>query len=91
MEDLKIDYSKLIAIAPNAWKDVEKYYQTNFASFSVNHTLQSLPFDMSIGIYLHYFIENGVDWDVNNTDYQLLPDTLLDVFENYEKVISHYS
>ena len=90
MENIKIDYTKLKTIAPVAWTDIEEYFTTNYPAFST-FKLETLPFDITIGIYLHYFIENGVEWDINNTDYQLLPETLVEVFENYEKVISHYS
>lgn len=93
MDNIKIDVSKIKAIAPKAWKDFEEFYQTNFPIQATNPALalESIPFEMLLGLLLHYFIENGVEWDVSNTDFEFLPETLLEVFENYEKAISHYS
>ena len=93
MESVKPDLIKIKAIAPKAWADFENFYQTNFPTYFSDEKLsaEKIPFEMLLGLLLHYFIENGVEWDVSNTEYTMLPETLLEVFENYEKVISHYS
>ncbi|HVD98764.1 MAG TPA: hypothetical protein VNB90_11220 [Cytophagaceae bacterium] len=93
MEIVKPDLIKLKALAPKAWADFENFYQENFPSYAADQKMKTdqLPFELLLGLLLRYFIENGVEWDVSNTDYTMLPDTLLEVFENYEKVISHYS
>ena len=93
MNNPKPSVEKIKNIAPKAWKDVESFYQENFSEFISKSqvTLDELPFEMMIGLLLKYFNENGVEWDVSNTEYEFLPDTLLEVFENYEKVISHFS
>lgn len=93
MDNTPIDFLKLKQIAPKAWQDVLEFYQENFPVYASQEMLQleKLPLEFSLGIFLNYFIENGVVWDVTNTDYALLPETLIDEFEAYEKVISHYS
>jgi hypothetical protein len=93
METVKPDITKIKVIAPKAWADFEVFYKSNFADLATDPKLSPdvLPFELLLGLLLRYFIENGVEWDVSNTDYPLLPETLLDVFETYEKVISHYS
>jgi hypothetical protein len=93
METVKPDLLKIKNIAPKAWADFENFYQTNFPSYASDPKLhpEQLPFELLLGLLLRYFIENGVEWDVSNTEYAMLPETLLEVFENYEKVISHYS
>ena len=93
METIKPDLLKIKTIAPMAWKDFEDFYQTNYPLYASDNksTPESLPFEMLLGLLLRYFIENGVEWDITNTDFNLLPETLYDVFENYEKIISHYS
>lgn len=93
METLKPDLVKIKSIAPKAWADFENFYRTNFPVYAGDPKLQAeqLPFELLSGLLLRYFVENGVEWDVSNTDYAMLPDTLPEVFENYEKVISHYS
>ncbi len=93
METIKPDLAKIKKTAPKAWADFESFYQQNFPNYSSDQklSLDKIPFEMLLGLLLRYFIENGVEWDVSNTEYNLLPETLLEVFENYEKVISHYS
>ncbi len=93
METIKPDLTKIKELAPKAWADFENFYKTNFPDYSSDPKLSpdKIPFEMLLGILLHYFEENGVEWDVSNTDYKLLPETLYEVFESYEKVISHYS
>ncbi len=93
MEIVKADLSHIKAIAPKAWADFEAFYQTNFPDYFSDSKLQpeNLPFELLLGLLLRYFIENGVEWDVSNTEYNMLPETLTEVFESYEKVISHYS
>ncbi len=93
METIKPDFLKIKNNAPKAWADFENFYQTNFPSYHAveKSKLEQLPFEMLLGLLLRYFTENGIEWDVTNIEYDLLPESLYDVFENYEKVISHYS
>jgi len=93
MDNIKLDIIKVKTISPKAWQDIQLFYTDNFLDFhnKTGFELENLPFEMLIGVLLRYFIENGVEWDVVNTDYSLLPDTLYEVLETYEKVISHYS
>ena len=93
MEIIKPDLIKIKSIAPKAWADFEDFYSTNYPSYSSDIKLKAdqLPFEMLLGLLLRYFIENGVEWDVSNTEFEMLPETLTEAFENYEKTISHYS
>ncbi len=93
METVKPDLGKIKSLAPKAWADFENFYQVNFPTYFSDAKLnpEQMPFEMLLGLLLRYFIENGIEWDVSNTDYTLLPETLTEVFESYEKVISHYS
>jgi hypothetical protein len=93
MDSIKPDLIKIKNIAPKAWADFEDFYQTNHPAYFSDPKLnpENIPFEMLLGLLLRYFIENGVEWDVSNTEYGMLPETLLEVFESYEKVISHYS
>ncbi len=93
MEIIKADLIRIKSVAPKAWADFENFYQSNFPSYASDSKLSTdqLPFELLLGLLLRYFIENGVEWDVSNTEYSMLPETLSEVFESYEKVISHYS
>ena len=78
---------------PKAWDDFLNYYSKEFSALpSLNGiSFTSMPFELQLGIYLKYFHANGVELDVCNTEYDLLPETITEAFNSYEKVISHYS
>lgn len=93
METTKPDFSFIKNNAPKAWADFEKFYQTILPVYYVDNKLkpEEIPFEFLLGLLLRYFIENGVEWDISNIEFNELPSSLSDVFENYEKIISHYS
>lgn len=93
MELQSLDYSTIEMIAPKAWGDFNKYYKNNFSVHPVLKSIdfKQLPFELQLGVFLKYFNENGVELDVCNTEYSLLPAMITETFQNYEKVISHYS
>jgi hypothetical protein len=93
MEKQFINYSAIESNSPKAWKDFLSFYTSEFASYSFLNKVEfnQLPFEMQLGIFLKYFNENGIELDVCNTDYALLPDTITEAFSNHEKGISHYS
>jgi hypothetical protein len=79
-------------LAPKAWADLLKFYKEEVADKSnLSIPLEALPFELSMGILYRYFHENAVEWDVSNIPYNELPESLIDVFDQYEKVITHYS
>lgn len=93
MEKLQLNYQSLQDTAPTAWQDFLNFYKKEFSSYSFIKDIDftHFPFEMQLGILLRYFKDNGVELDVCNTDYNFLPQIILDAFTTYEKVISHYS
>lgn len=88
-----MDINKIKSEAPHAWNDFLTFYSREFKEidFLINTEFTSLPFEMQLGIYLKYFRENGVELDVCNADYEMLPEVITEAFQVHEKVISHYS
>jgi hypothetical protein len=88
-----IDFNLLKNNCPKAWGDFLNYYSKEFSSVALLKGIKfvDLPFEFQLGIYLKYFNANGVELDVCNTDFSLLPDNIIEAFHSYEKVISHYS
>lgn len=89
----KVDFDYLYNQCPKGWNDFSNYYKENYQTtdFLKDVSFEKIPFDMQIGVYLSYFNENGVELDICNIDYTLLPDLIKDTFTDYENVISHYS
>lgn len=90
---MNINFENLKNNCPKAWDDFLNYYSSDFLSKPELKSIPftSLPFEMQLGIYLKYFTENGVELDVCNTDFEVLPSSIEEAFTTYEKVISHYS
>ncbi|MCU0428571.1 MAG: hypothetical protein MUF42_01240 [Cytophagaceae bacterium] len=79
-------------IAPRAWVEICDFYQQKILSNgNVSTPLDQLPFELAMGVYYRFFIENALEWDLGNIPYEHLQDTLVDVFDHYEKSLSHFS
>lgn len=88
-----LDYDFIKSCSPKVWADFTNFYTKEFSSISFlkNIPIENIPFEMQLGIFLKYFNNNGVDLDVCNTEYSMLPEHITEAFKNYENVISHYS
>jgi hypothetical protein len=56
-----------------------------------NLPLDELPFEIVFGLTLKFFKENELDFDYNNLSPQQYEEEIMDIFTNFEQVISHYS
>jgi hypothetical protein len=77
MNTEKLNHEKIQINCPKSWEDFKKFYKEEFENNSLikNLDFTQLPFKL----------------DICNTEYALLPQTITDAFNDYEKVISHYS
>lgn len=91
MENLNINL--ISSESPKSWEDFLNFYKEEFNSVFFLKTIpfDQIPFEMQLGIFLKYFNKNGVELDVCNSEYEMLPSTITDAFRNFEKVISHFS
>jgi hypothetical protein len=85
IEDLQKEY-------PKTWKDFNDFQQQISKSKNLSAIdFKSLPFDWQLGVYLHYFMDSGIDLDVLNAGYEFIPGLLLEAFKIQENNISHFS
>jgi hypothetical protein len=79
--------------APNAYKEFREYVQTTHRSFLEFHklTLEIMPKSFCLGLFVAYFDAQKIDFSISETDQNIIFDSILEVFEEYEKVIGHYS
>ncbi|MBX9853682.1 MAG: hypothetical protein K2X86_18210 [Cytophagaceae bacterium] len=89
----KINFESLQFQAPKAYDDFLDFSNEILSSspFSKTVNINSLPFEMQLGFFLKYFNQNGIELDVCNTDFSLLPERIIEAFKEFEKVISHSS
>jgi hypothetical protein len=80
--------------APKAWEDFKKYYSVLISPFPDSITLTDfnlLPFQMQFGVFLEYFIDNGLNLDLCNYDTDTIQEMIYETFVAYEKMMGHYS
>jgi len=77
---------------PKTWKDFNDFHNEIKKDPSLAHLPFSLfPFEWQIGVYLHYFLDSGIDLDISNAGYEFIPGLILEAFKIQENNISHYS
>jgi hypothetical protein len=77
---------------PKTWKDFDDFHQQINKSPELSSLpFASLPFDWQLGVYLHYFLDSGIDLDISNAGYEFIPGLIEEAFRLQENNISHYS
>jgi len=93
MEKIRIDSHTIKTSAPHAWEEFIKYYQEvikDYACLSAA-AAEDIPLELQLGLFMRFFHDNGIELDVGNIDFELLPETIREAFETHERIISHYS
>ncbi len=77
---------------PKTWKDFNEFQLEISKAKDLTHILfDTLPFDWQLGVYLHYFLDSGIDLDISNAGYEFIPGLIQEAFRIQENNISHYS
>jgi hypothetical protein len=79
--------------APIAYKEFESFVKQHVGSFMDFHriTIEILPKSLAIGLFLEYFDQQNIEFSIGDTNEKIILEDILKTFEEYEKVISHYS
>lgn len=93
MPNIKIHFENLKIQAPNACKDIFLCYETITKGFKKTELtdFQNLPFVLQLGVFRHYFSENGLDLDFNNLSDSELAEQITNLIISHENVVKHYS
>lgn len=86
---MKSFISKVQNDTPGAWDDFEEFYKENY-KIGIAEFL-AFPFEMQLGVYLKFLIENTVEIDICNPEFSSLPDVVADAFAVHERVRGHFS
>ena len=78
---------------PDAWADLASFYDQIKQSLKglPDYSIDQLPFEIQLGIYLKFFDENGVDIDLDNSTYSELPERVKEAFVLYDHLRRHSS
>lgn len=84
---------KLKRVCPKAWGEFALLSREilDSSEATASHAIESLPFELQLGIYLRFFKINDLEFDYNNTEPNQYEDEIFALFSNFENVISHYS
>lgn len=79
--------------APIAYKEFQEFVHQSMGVFMNFHhiTLEIMPKTLSIGLFLAYFEAQNIEFSLGGTDENIIFDEISKTFDEYEKVISHYS
>ncbi len=92
MSNVTVNIEFLQKEFPKTWKDFNDFYiETEKHDSLSSIPFKDLPFDWQLGVYLHYFLDSGIDLDISNAGYEFIPGLILEAFQIQENNISHYS
>ncbi|WP_299250912.1 hypothetical protein [uncultured Cytophaga sp.] len=92
MNNVTVNIKNLQKEFPKTWKDFTDFHHTIHNSTNLSSIpFESLPFDWQLGVFIHYFLDSGIDLDILNAGYEFIPGLIQEAFKIQENNISHYS
>lgn len=93
MKIIQLDFTLLQNEYPIAWQDFNDFHTSLCASseFTTVLSFEKLPFEYQLGVFFRYFNENGIELDVCNIDYELIPSVIEENFKGHNQAIGHFS
>ncbi|HSZ72770.1 MAG TPA: hypothetical protein VK750_08835 [Cytophagaceae bacterium] len=93
MKKIQLDISGIKTQYPRAWKDFEDFYGELKETYSYQETLafEHYPFEYQLGIFFRFFIDNGMELDVCNIEFEMIPAVIEENFKGHNQSVAHYS
>lgn len=92
MSNVTLNIEMLQKEFPKTWNDFNAFqFEISEAKDLTALPFESLPFDWQLGVYLHYFMDSGIDLDISNAGYEFIPGLITEAFRIQEHNISHFS
>ncbi|MDB5258412.1 MAG: hypothetical protein JWM14_3107 [Chitinophagaceae bacterium] len=78
---------------PRAWKDFEDFNQelNEAYGFKPNAAFESYPFEYQLGVFIRFFIDLGMELDVCNIEFDMIPAVIEENFKGHNQAVAHYS
>jgi hypothetical protein len=79
--------------APNAWKQFTEFYQESVQPYPKlrDISIEDLPMEMLVGLFVRFFRENGMELDVSNFEFEDLSSVIEDNFKVLQQTMQHFS
>ena len=93
MKKIQLDIDRIKGLYPRAWKDFEDFYnELNTAcTFQPHSAFTEFPFEYQLGIFFRYFIDNGMELDICNIEFEMIPAVIEENFKGHNQAVAHYS
>ena len=93
MKKIQLDIPLIKAQYPRAWKDFEDFYKElhEVYGFQADLAFESYPFEYQLGVFIRFFIDLGMELDVCNIEFDMIPAVIEENFKGHNQAVAHYS
>jgi len=93
MKKIQLDIPSIKEQYPRAWKDFEDFNRelNEIYGFKAETPFDSYPFEYQLGIFLRFFTDLGMELDVCNIEFDLIPSVIEENFKGHNQAVAHYS
>lgn len=93
MKKIQLDISSIKSQYPRAWKDFEDFLEEVYKTygFTIPQSFESYPFEFQLGLFIRFFIDLGIELDVCNIEFEMIPSVIEENFKGHNQAVAHYS
>jgi hypothetical protein len=93
MHIIQLDLAHIQKEYPRAWQDFVDFHEElcHTSHFSAALPFEAYPFEYQLGVFFRYFNENGIELDVCNIEFHLIPAVIEENFKGHNQSVAHFS
>lgn len=93
MKKIQLDIPSIKEQYPRAWKDFEDFCKelNGIYQFQSVTSFESYPFEYQLGIFIRFFVDLGMELDVCNIEFEMIPAVIEENFKGHNQAVAHYS
>lgn len=93
MKKIQLNIPSIKEQYPRAWKDFEDFQQELIETYSFKDSasFELYPFEYQLGVFIRFFIDLGMELDVCNIGFEMIPAVIEENFKGHNQAVAHYS
>lgn len=93
MKTIQLNIEHIQKEYPRAWQDFVDFHTElcQASRFSSSIAFEQYPFEYQLGVLFRYFNENGIELDVCNIEFELIPAVIEENFKGHNQSVAHFS
>ncbi len=93
MKIIQVNIEHIQKEYPRAWQDFTDFHTElcKASNFVSSLQFEQYPFEYQLGIFFRYFNENGIELDVCNIEFELIPAVIEENFKGHNQSVAHFS